>query len=178
MGTPLMTSFFLTKHPGILKNANRGGGSEYLFHEYDNSDWDTGTYSLQCGRRADVLKFWMLWRAYGTRGIIERSEYLFDLAKYAKEEILKNERFKLFSANYLNICFQVKSHHNQVNINSFTLKVRRALLNNGRAMVNYAQRPDGTIFLRLVLPNHNTEKAHISELLKLILETANHLDIL
>ena len=36
MGTPLITSFFLTKHPGILNNTNRGGGAEYLFHEYDN----------------------------------------------------------------------------------------------------------------------------------------------
>lgn len=177
MGTPLITSFFLTKHPGILRNTNRGGGSEYLFHEYDNSEWDTGTYSLQCGRRADILKFWLLWRAHGTEGLINRTEHLFDLAQFAKEEISANPRFKLIHAHYLNVCFQVHARHDQENINSFTLRVRKALVKEGRAMVNYAQRADGTIFFRLVFPNHQTQKAHISELLKIILETADRLDI-
>jgi glutamate/tyrosine decarboxylase-like PLP-dependent enzyme len=177
MGTPLITSFFLTKHPGILKNTNRGGGAEYLFHEYDNSEWDTGTYSLQCGRRADILKFWLLWRAHGTEGLIKRTEHLFDLAHFAKEEISANPRLKLIHANYLNVCFQVHARHDQENINSFTLKVRKAMVKEGKAMVNYAQRADGTIFFRLVFPNHQTERAHISELLKIILETADRLDI-
>lgn len=177
MGTPLITSFFLTKHSGILRNTNRGGGSEYLFHEYDNSDWDTGTYSLQCGRRADILKFWLLWRAHGTEGLIKRTEHLFELAEFAASEIAANERFKLIHANYLNVCFQVKARHNQENINSFTLKVREALIKEGRAMVNYAQRADSTIFFRLVFPNHQTQKAHIAELLKIILETADRVDI-
>ena len=178
MGTPLMTSFFLTKHAGLLRNTNRGGGSEYLFHEYDNSEWDTGTYSLQCGRRADILKFWLLWRAHGTEGLIKRTEHLFDLAKYATEEVKANPRFKLIQSSYLNVCFQVHSRHNQENISSFTLRVREALVKEGRAMVNYAQRPDGTIFFRLVFPNHQTQRSHVSELLKLILETADRLDIL
>jgi len=177
MGTPMVTSFFLTKHPGILKNTNRGGGAEYLFHEYDNTDWDTGTYSLQCGRRADILKFWLLWRAHGTEGLIQRTEHLVELAKFATKEISENPRFKLIHSHYLNVCFQVHAHHDQENINSFTLKVRKALIKEGRAMVNYAERADGTIFFRLVFPNHKTEKAHVSELLKIILETADRIDI-
>lgn len=177
MGTPLITSFFLTKHAGILRNTNRGGGSEYLFHEYDNSEWDTGTYSLQCGRRADILKFWLLWRAHGTNGLIQRTEHLFELAQFATHEISQNPRFKLIHSNYLNVCFQVLARHNQENCNSFTLKVRNALLKEGKAMVNYAQRTDGTIFFRLVFPNHQTQKGHVIELLKIILETADRLDI-
>lgn len=177
LGTPMIASYFLTKHSGILKNTNRGGGAEYLFHEYDNSEWDTGTYSLQCGRRADALKFWLLWRAYGTDGLIQRTEHLLDLAKFATKEVSENPRFKLIHSNYLNVCFQVHSRRDQENINSYTLKVRKALVKEGRAMVNYAQRADGTIFFRLVFPNHQTTKAHVSELLKIILETADRVDI-
>jgi glutamate/tyrosine decarboxylase-like PLP-dependent enzyme len=177
MGVPMITSFFLTKHPGILRNTNRGGGSEYLFHEYDNSEWDTGTYSLQCGRRADALKFWLLWRFHGTEGLFARNEHLFDLAQFASKEISENKRFKLIHSNYLNVCFQVHSHFDQENINSYTLRLRKALVKEGKAMVNYAQRADGTIFFRLVFPNHRTQKSHISELLKIILETADRLDI-
>jgi len=177
MGTPLMTSFFLTKHTGILRNANRGGGSEYLFHEYDNSEWDTGTYSLQCGRRADILKFWLLWRSYGTLGLIKRTEHLFDLAKFATEEIAKNPRFNLVHSHYLNVCFQVIPQRSKEDLSSFTLRVRKAMVKEGKAMVNYAQSADGTIFFRLVFPNHQTDLSHINDLLKIILETADRVDI-
>lgn len=178
MGTGLITSFFLTRHQNVLREANRGGGSEYLFHEYENSDWDTGTYSLQCGRRADALKMWLLWRLYGTEGLIQRTEHLFKLAELARHEVEKHPRLKLFHANYLNVCFQVKSHHNQENINSFTLKVRKALVKEGKALVNYAERADGTVFFRLVFPNHQTQMEHINQLLKLIVEKAEQLDLL
>lgn len=177
LGTPLITSFFLTKHPGILKNTNRGGGAEYLFHEYDNSEWDTGTYSLQCGRRPDALKFWLLWRAYGTEGLIKRTEHLLDLARFATKEIIENPRFKLIHSNYLNVCFQIHARRDVENINSFTLKVRNALVKEGKALVNYATRADGTIFFRLVFPNHQTQKGHVSELLKIILDTADQIEI-
>ena len=177
MGAPLITSFFLTKHAGILKNTNRGGGSEYLFHEYDNSEWDTGTYSLQCGRRADILKFWLLWRAHGTEGLFQRTDHLFDLAEYARQLVINNPRFKFFSGNYLNLCFQVVPQRSKVDINTFTLNVRKSLVNQGKCLVNYAKRSDGTIFFRLVFPNHQTQKFHIDLLMQSILEIAESLDV-
>lgn len=167
MGAPLITSFFLTKRAGILRATTRGGGGEYLFHEEDRVNWDSGTYSLQCGRRADALKLWFLWRAYGTEGLIKRTENLFTLAEYAKSEVIKRDRFVLFHANFLNICFQVKPLDG-TSINEYTEETRRRLLHKGMAMVNYAERPDGTIFFRLVLPNHHTTKEHIDYLLDLI----------
>ncbi len=177
MGAPLITSFFLTKHQGILRAANRGGGSEYLFHEFDNSDWDTGTYSLQCGRRADALKLWLLWRSQGTDGLMKRTEHLLELASFAAHEVSLNSRMTLIHHHYLNVCFQVKPLRTPEHANSFTLKVRKDLLASGKAMVNYAERADGTIFLRLVFPNHLTEKSHVSELLKIITETAELVEL-
>ena len=176
LGAPLVTSFFLTKHTGILKNTNRGGGSEYLFHEYDNSDWDTGTYSLQCGRRADALKIWLLWRFHGTEGLIRRTEHLLNLAHFATAEIEKNPRFKLYHSHYLNVCFQVTSKTHK-DLSNFTLKVRKALVAEGKALVNYAKRADGTVFFRLVFPNHQTTTEHISQLLQLIQEKADKLEL-
>ena len=167
LGAPLITSFFLTKRAGILRATTRGGGAEYLFHDQERVDWDSGTYSLQCGRRGDALKLWFLWRMHGTEGLIERTERLMDLARYAKEAIKKRECFKLYHANFLNVCFQVIPTGEQ-NINEFTQEVRGRLVAKGSAMVNYAERPDGTIFFRLVLPNHHTTKEHIDYLLDLI----------
>jgi glutamate/tyrosine decarboxylase-like PLP-dependent enzyme len=177
MGAPLITSFFLTKHTGIMRQTNRGGGSEYLFHEFDNSDWDTGTYSLQCGRRADALKLWLLWRSQGTEGLIKRTEHLLGLSQFAVHEISTSTRFRLIHAHYLNVCFQVIPVRTSEHANSFTLKVRKELVASGKAMVNYAERADGTIFFRLVFPNHLTEKSHISELLKIISEIAEQVEL-
>lgn len=177
LGTPLITSFFLTKHSGILRNTNRGGGAEYLFHEYDNSDWDTGTYSLQCGRRADALKLWFLWRMHGTQGLKKRMDHLLSLANLAAEEISREPRFKLIHHHYLNVCFQVVPRHGKENINAYNLKLRTALVKEGKALVNYAQRADGTIFFRLVFPNHLTQTHHVAELLKLILDKADTLSL-
>jgi glutamate/tyrosine decarboxylase-like PLP-dependent enzyme len=177
LGTPLMTSFFLTPHQGILKSTNRGGGAEYLFHDEEQSHLDTGTYSLQCGRRADILKLWFLWRAYGNKGIIERTNRLFDLHQYATDKMKHHSRFIVHHSSYLNLCFQVVPINNEREINQFTLQIRQALLKSGKAMINYATRPDGTIFFRLVFPNHLTTKSDIDVLLNIVLETANSLEI-
>ena len=83
----------------------------------------------------------------------------------------------LIHHHYLNVCFQVKPLRTSEKANSFTLKVRKELLASGRAMVNYAERADGTIFLRLVFPNHLTEKCHVSELLKIIAEAAEQVEL-
>jgi glutamate decarboxylase len=42
----------------------------YLFQKdkFYNTQYDTGDKHIQCGRRADVLKFWFMWKAK-VRGI-------------------------------------------------------------------------------------------------------------
>jgi hypothetical protein len=38
----------------------------YLFQKdkfYDASNYDTGDKHIQCGRRADVFKIWLMWKA-------------------------------------------------------------------------------------------------------------------
>lgn len=63
---------------GLLQRCH-GVGASYLFQQdkfYDVS-LDTGDKSPQCGRRADGLKLWILWKAVGTRGLGWRVERAF-----------------------------------------------------------------------------------------------------
>lgn len=63
---------------GLLQRCH-GVGASYLFQQdkfYDVS-LDTGDKSPQCGRRADGLKLWLLWKAMGTRGLAWRVERAF-----------------------------------------------------------------------------------------------------
>lgn len=176
LSTGLITSFVLCKHPGMLKQTNQGGGTEYIFHDYDNSDWDTGTYSLQCGRRADALKFWLLWKSRGDKGMGDIIDHLFNLSLYAKERIEAHPRLRLVSSQYLNNCFQVKPLKDFIDINQFTLKVRTHLVQTGKALVNYAERSDGTLFFRLVMSNNQTTIQDLDNLIKALDESIEAMD--
>ena len=57
MGSGLITSFFTTKHKTILAESNSGGGGAYIFHEYENAEFDTGRKSIQCGG------LWLVWKS-------------------------------------------------------------------------------------------------------------------
>jgi glutamate/tyrosine decarboxylase-like PLP-dependent enzyme len=176
LNTGLIASFILCKHPGMLKQTNQGGGNEYIFHDYDNSDWDTGTYSLQCGRRPDILKLWLLWKSRGDVGMAKIIDHLFELSAYTKEKIESNPRFKLISSQYLNNCFQILPPNELVDINQYTLKVRTHLVQNGRALVNYVELPNKTIFFRVVAANNQTKKEDLDVLFNEINKSIQAID--
>ncbi len=64
LGVPQQCSTFLTRHTDLLLEANSASAS-YLFQKdkFYDPKWDVGDKYLQCGRRADVLKFWLMWQA-------------------------------------------------------------------------------------------------------------------
>lgn len=73
LGVPLQCSMFLTKENGILHKCNSADG-DYLFQQdkfYDVS-YDTGDKSIQCGRKVDVFKFWLMLKG---KNFIHYTEY-------------------------------------------------------------------------------------------------------
>ena len=57
--------------------------AKYLFQQdkfYDVS-YDTGDKSVQCGRKVDVLKLWMMWKAKGTQQFAKDIENIFYCAE-------------------------------------------------------------------------------------------------
>jgi glutamate/tyrosine decarboxylase-like PLP-dependent enzyme len=64
LAAPQQCSMLLVRHPNIIK-ACHACNAAYLFQKdkfYDVS-FDFGDKYLQCGRRADVFKFWFMWKA-------------------------------------------------------------------------------------------------------------------
>lgn len=61
---PQQCSVFLTKHENIM-NSCHSCSAQYLFQKdkFYDTRYDTGDKHIQCGRRADVLKFWLMWKA-------------------------------------------------------------------------------------------------------------------
>lgn len=64
LAVPQQCSALLVRHAGVLHAANSASAT-YLFQKdkFYDSIWDVGDKYLQCGRRADVLKFWFMWQA-------------------------------------------------------------------------------------------------------------------
>ena len=166
-----ITSFFLTKHEKALVESNSGGGSQYIFHDYENAEFDTGKKSLQCGRKVDSLKFWLMWKAKGHSGLedfvntqYEKQEYLVDLIK-------KNPRLKLVhNPEFLNVCFQVIPLDESLDINKYNFDLRFRLVKEGKMLTNFSSFSDGTVFFRHILANNMTEKADLEHLLNHLLE--------
>lgn len=173
MGTGLISSFFLTKHPGSLKASNDTGNAHYIFHDTETSDWDMGPSSLQCGRRLDAFKVWLMWRALGHQGLERIVDTLFEKAQEARDLIHQHPALELIhEGKMLNICFRYKA---KTDPNQLVIEVRKRLLQEGLHFVNYSQR-NGVTFFRMIFANPELQKSQTENFLKHVITLSQDLD--
>ena len=173
LGAGLITSFFCTKKKGVIESANCGGGSHYLFHEYENSEFDTGRKSLQCGRKVDSLKLWLMWVNKGDEGLEAFVDEQFAKQEYLTKLINEHPRLRLIrNPEYLNVCFQVLPKDESIDVNQYNLDVRFKLVKEGKFLTNYSSFEDGTIFFRHVFANNTTQTKHLDDLIEAIVQLA------
>lgn len=171
LGTGIITSFLLTKRKGSILAANSGGGSEYLFHHYENADYDTGKSSLQCGRKVDALKLWLTWKSLGHKGMTKFVDAQVEKARYFEQLVREHPRLKLVcEPEYLNVCFQVVPKDKSLEINQYNLDLRFKIIKEGKVMVNFSSESDGTIYFRFVAVNAMTTKEDIDNLVNLLVD--------
>ena len=178
MGMTLMCSVLLVKQRGMMLNTFSTEDTGYIFHESEADPIDLGPSTMHCGRRVDAVKLWLTWKHLGDRGWAQRIEHYFELAAHAEAMIREHPNLALVTPRYsLNICFQYVPEKNEDSLaqrNLLTLNIRQALLDSGKAMVNYAQVEDKTIF-RLVLCNNQSTKAEVTDFLTEIIALGNSL---
>jgi len=160
LGVPPICSLTVVKDRSILETINQVSGTDYLFH--NDGHMDLGHLSLQCGRRVDVLKLWLIWKYYGDSGLGKKIDRLFDLASYAKQKVTVSPLLVLIPpVEFLNICFQIKPKNiPDKNLNSFNILVRNQLIKEKGIMVNYANIGKITC-IRLITTNLDLQKTHI-----------------
>ncbi|ESO87765.1 hypothetical protein LOTGIDRAFT_127363 [Lottia gigantea] len=108
VGAQIQCSAIFVKVKGLLEKTNRAY-AEYLFQPdkfYDTS-YDIGDKTVQCGRKVDVTKLWLLWKGKGDKGLEERVDNAFDNAQYLTKKINETEGFRSVLPEYqcTNICF-------------------------------------------------------------------------
>jgi len=154
MGVTLTCTAFLTRHRGTLFRAcgNDEEQGEYLFHQTGDSHLDLGRISLQCGRRIDSLRFWVLWKHHGDRGLAANVDRLFELTRVATEYVEGHPRLELMApVQSLNLCFRYRPERD-VDLNAFNFQLRETLRKSGKSFFNYSHL-ESDLALRLTFTN-------------------------
>jgi glutamate/tyrosine decarboxylase-like PLP-dependent enzyme len=116
LGAPLQTTLFAVnslRHRDILRSANSANAG-YLFQPDKNfGELDIGDTTMQCGRRADALKLWMMWKLLGDEGVERRIDHCVDLIDYMNERAVSTTDgqgrrcFRVVKHAFANLCFYV-----------------------------------------------------------------------
>ena len=87
MGATLQCAAFVTRHADVLRAANATNAA-YLFQpDKLFVELDAGDKTIQCGRKADMLKLWLMMKALGDGGMAARVDKCYALAAHAVARI-------------------------------------------------------------------------------------------
>lgn len=149
---------FLIKENGLLHECN-SASAFYLFQQdkfYDIS-YDTGDKSIQCGRKVDVFKLWLMLKARGLSGFERLIDNAMNNAKYLANQISERSNFRLVvnDFQYTNVCFWFIPPHLQMKpedkkwwkqLYGCVPKMKENMIrNSGSMMINYSPWPTKNI---------------------------------
>lgn len=147
LGTPLSCSLIVVKNKSYLYDTFSNDAS-YLY-QTDQDDFNPGKMSLQCGRRNDALKLWVLWKSLGTNGLASLIDKQFALSDAGRDYVRNHPDYIDYSVDdTVAVCFNYKG------IPAKTLCTK--LYQNSEILVGYGSfRHDR--FIRLVTINATNE---------------------
>jgi len=151
LGTPLSCSLIVVKDKRHLLNTFSNDAS-YLY-QTDDDDFNPGKMSMQCGRKNDALKFWVLWKSVGTSGLAQIVDTQFELADAARKYVRGNPDYTDYSVDdTVAICFNYKGIPAE--------EICTLLYEHSELVVGYGTFREHT-FIRLVTVNATNEEEDI-----------------
>lgn len=161
MWMPLSMGTILVRDGIWLRRAFEAD-APYLFHA--GSD-NLGEMTIQCSKRADAIKLWLLLRSRGTAPIVEALERVTALTRYLYDSLAASEEFEPVHEPDLNIlCFRIRSLHGRGFDDEQTAEVRERLIRSGRAWITTTVLR-GERVLRVTMMNPRTTEQHIDDML-------------
>lgn len=155
-------AFLVRDKTGLLQRCHSAQAS-YLFQQdkfYDVS-YDTGDKSVQCSRKPDAFKFWLMWKALGTAKLEKRVDQALSTARYLAEEIKKREGYRLLmEPEYTNVCFWYippslrkfpDSSEFWTELRKVAPVIKERMMKKGSLMVGYQPHRDKANFFRMVV---------------------------
>lgn len=151
LGTPLSCSLIVVKDKKHLYDSFSNDAS-YLY-QTDHDEFNLGKMSLQCGRRNDALKLWVMWKSLGTQGLERIVDKQFELADIARDYVRDHPDYTDYSVDdTVAICFNYKGIAAE--------DICTALYEHSELLVGYGSFGEDR-FIRLVTINANNENSDI-----------------
>lgn len=187
VGSALQTSIFMVPSASVLKECNATNAS-YLFQpDKLYTELDTGDKTIQCGRKTDMLKLWLQWKARGDEGLAMSVDHSFDLARHTIKRMEANSDawVLVYEPSCTNICFwhvpeslrpfdPATATQEQVQaIHEVAPKIKKVMQERGDAMIGFQSIDGKPNFFRLVFPScTRTTHQHVDTMLRRIAEIA------
>jgi L-2,4-diaminobutyrate decarboxylase len=134
----------------------------YLFHAGSEN---IGEMTIQCSKRADAIKLWLVLRAHGPAPIVEALERVAQLTRYLYDRIAASVDFEPVHEPDLNIlCFRRRGFDDEQ-----TAGLREKLNRSGRAWITTTVLR-GERVLRVTMMNPRTTEEDIDAMLDALLE--------
>jgi len=170
MGAPLQCCAFITKHKGLLQDAH-SAKARYLFQQdkcYDVS-YDTGDKSIQCGRKVDVFKLWLMWKAKGHTGFQKDMDHVFEMARFFAEKVKTTEGFRIVypEPECTNVCFwyippslrgQEETKEWWEKLSKVAPQIKEHMVTEGTMLIGYQPHGEYVNFFRMVVSNPDVSK--------------------
>lgn len=160
MWMPLSLGTILVRDGIWLRRAFEAD-APYLF---SGSSENLGEMTIQCSKRADAIKLWLILRAHGVKPIVESLERVTALTRFLYERVVASEDFEPVHEPELNIfCFRRRGFDDEQHA-----ELRERLIRSGRAWITSTVLR-GERVLRVTMMNPRTTEAHVDAMLEALL---------
>ncbi|HEX8169671.1 MAG TPA: pyridoxal-dependent decarboxylase [Thermoanaerobaculia bacterium] len=157
MWMPLSLGTILVRDGMWLRRAF-SADAPYLFHA---GAVNLGEMTLQCSKRADAIKLWLVLKSRGVGAIVQAMERVGDLTRYLYERLRDSDDFEPLHEPELNIlCFRRRGFDDEQ-----TANLRDRLIRSGRAWITSTVLR-GERVLRVTMMNARTTEGDVDAMIE------------
>ena len=170
--TPVDISALYTRRPDVLKRAFVLV-PEYLTTAEQGEVVNLMDYGVQMGRRFRALKLWMVIRAFGVDGIVERLRRHMQLAREFASWVESDPNWQLMApVPFSLVCFRYALFGADETVaNQLNSAILDRVNASGRVFLSHTKL-NGAFTLRLAIGNLRTERRHVEEAWHLLRDEA------
>jgi aromatic-L-amino-acid decarboxylase len=149
---------------------------EYLRGDTVEAEKNYMDYGVQLGRRFRALKAWVVWRAFGRKGLAARIRDHLRLAKLFSDWIGNDKRFELSAPVVMGVvCFRYQAGDDDEKSDRINSKIVECINASGHAYLTQTKLHGRTV-MRIGLGNVLTTEEHVRNVWKLVQTTADEMD--
>src|SRR5688572_17206637 len=173
MFTPVDLSAMYTKRPDVLKRAFTLV-PDFLYTAEQDRVVNLMDYGVQLGRRFRALKLWMVIRAFGVSGLVDRLRAHMALAGEFASWVEDDPDWVLAAPQLFSlVCFRyAPAGLAPEEADAMNQRILDHINASGRAYLSHT-RLHGRLVLRLAIGNLRTERSHVAEAWRLLKEGVN-----